>query len=224
MKAMTCVVLICALVLSACSGQRDEDREPRVPEALVPSADPAADPVLERPPIDLGDVDSGIMILGMLAPESDFANVEVDYLETQRGRLSMSIITVKPPFPESFHVRFEMASTRDFIERPVVVRVHAYRAEEERLGEEHAYVMGRTASASGAEAAGVMTPRAFTVNALEGLESIPDTLLVYAEADAWLMATGTDEEVLDPRVATSDERVSLFSNPVRINFERGDDD
>jgi hypothetical protein len=34
------------------------------------------------------------------------------------------------------------------------------------------------------------------------------------------METGTAEDLLDPKTATSAEQVAIMSNPVRINFKR----
>ena len=220
MRVCTYFLLSLTLLPFACGGRQDAESDPPLPQAAsVPAPSPQAS-IPDRPPIDLGDVDSGIMILGKLAPESESATVTADYIETQRSRLSITTITVRAPFPDELFVQFEMASTRDFVERPVVTRVRAYRDEETQLGDEHAYVMGSTARQPEPDASGVVVPRAFVVDVMAGLEEAPDTMLVHAEADAWLMETDTDESTLDPFQDTSPERVSLFSNPVRINFER----
>ena len=220
MKANTCCLLVFTMLACACSGQKEADGEPPAPRPAAPAPTQAATPLAERPPIDPGDVDSGIMILGTLAPESVSATTQAEYIETARETLSMTIITARPPFPEKLLIQFEMTSSRDFVERPVVARARAYRDNDTPLGEEHAYVMGRNARRPEPDESGMVIPRAFVVDALEGLEAPPDTMLVYARADAWLMETGTDENALDPRTATSPERVTLISNPVRINFEK----
>lgn len=225
MKLSRVYLMLCVVLAVACSGRDDPDREPPVPEAsehvMFP---PSPTAVVERPPIDLGDVDSGVFILGTLAPESETADVTADYIETMRNTLSMATITVHPPFPEQLLVQFEVVAWRAFEERPVVVRVRAYREDDEMLGEEHAYLMGRDANQEPIGADGRPQPRAFVVNALDGMDAVPDTMLLYARADAWLMEENTAEELLDPRVAASPERVTLISNPVRINFESPEDE
>jgi hypothetical protein len=166
----------------------------------------------EEQAIDLGDVDSGVTIDGKLAPESLAENVTAEYIETQRDTLSMTTITVKEPFPEKVMVEFIVVASRDYVERPVVLRARAYR-EDTAYDDEYGYVLGKEAR-SGSD----FQNRRFTVDALEGLAEIPDTVLLHARADAWLMPEGTDETTLNSMTDTAPDRVSLMSNPVRINF------
>ncbi len=209
---MTAIILICG-----CSG-RDADKRD-VLEANPDrgtTAPASAAPLPERPPIDLGDVDSGVLIIGSLAPASVSSTVVEDRVETLRDTVAMVTITVHPPYPEQLFIRFEFDASRNFEERPVVARARAYRDDTTALGEEYACLLGREATTP----AGQSPKCAFVVDALEGLEAPPATLLLHAQADAWLMEVGTVEDLLDPRSATSPERVSLQSNPVRINFEQ----
>ncbi len=212
--------MVCVALLSACSGRDDGDREPPAPQAdsrvVFP---PPTGAVPERPPIDLGDVDSGIFIVGTLAPASKADSISEEYIETQRNTVSMAVITVRPPFPERLLIRFELTATRAFEERAVVVRARALRDDDTLPDKEYAYVMGKDANRTPVDNAGVSHPRVFDVDALEGLDAVPETMLVHARADAWLMDGVTPEELLDPRMASSSERVTLLSNPVRINFE-----
>ncbi len=216
-------LLLSVVMIVACSGRDDPDREAPVPEASQQVTLPHGTAVgAEGRPIDLGDVDSGIMINGTLAPEAQSDAVAADYIETMRGTLSMTTITVHPPYPEELSILFELVSTRAFEERPVVVRARAYRDQETPLGEEYASLMGKDAATIPVDAAGRLQPRQFVVDALEGLDAIPETMLLHVQADAWLMEAGTVEELIDPRTATSPERVTLLSNPVRINFVEPD--
>lgn len=218
MKHCILILASLAVALSACSA-KDTDREPASlkPAASVPlPASPQA-ALPERPTIDLGDVDSGVLLIGLLEPSAASDTVTADYVQTQRNRLSMATITVKPPHPEQLPLRFEIASTRAFAERPVVLRIRVYR-DEVAIGEEAAFVLGKDAAVVATDPSGNPLPRMLQVNALEGLESAPETMLIHARADAWLMETGAPEDLIDPRTATSPDRVSLLSNPVRINF------
>ena len=212
--------IVCVTLFAACSGRNGGDREPPAPQAdtrvVFP---PPTNAVPERPAIDLGDVDSGVFIVGRLAPESQRASISEEYVETMRNTLSMAVITVRPPFPERLLIRFELTASRAFEERPVVVRARALRDDDALLDKEQAYVMGKEANRVPVDASGIAHPRAFVVDALEGLDAVPETMLVHARADAWLMDGVTPEELLDPRMASSSERVALLSNPVRINFE-----
>jgi len=211
--------LILALACAACSSPKDADREYKTPvvsentgSAMAPDTE-----IPKKMPIDPGDVDSGVFIDGKLAPASEALNVSVEYIETQRSTLSMTIITVKPPFPETLFLFFEVITSRDFVERPVVMRARAYR-DDAPLGDEHGFVLGKNARFPMAADGTAEEPRGFTVDVMEGLSEIPDSLLLHARADAWLMPEGTDESTLNPLSDTAPDQVSILSNPVRINF------
>ena len=230
MKWRIIPVLACCAFVVACSkpgpGVPETAPAGTAPAPAVPLAAPGTQPPgpspLERPPIDLGDVDSGVFIRGVLAPQSQSPSVTAESIETLRGTVSLTTITVREPFPERLMVRFEVTANRIFEERPVVVRARAYRNENEVIGDGAAWVLGREATILPRDEAGNPVQRAYTVDVLEGLDAIPDTMLVHGRADAWLMPVGTVETLLDPRVADSSERVPLMGNPVRINFVRTD--
>lgn len=218
MKTYTCALAIIIVLVAACSGQKDSDRDYAGP-VVSDKADTtiSSNTLPEKLPIDPGDVDSGISIKGTLAPESQSDTVTADYMETQRDTLSMTTITVRPPFPDVLSVMFAVVSSRDFVERPVVMRTRTYR-DDTVIGDEQGYVLGKNARTLPETAPNAAPPRIFIVNALEGLTEIPDTMLLHARADAWLMPVGTDEENLNPLTDTAPDRVSIMSNPVRINF------
>lgn len=226
-------VIACLVLAAACSKPDATDTAPgAVPSAPETPAVPYASPqqegappeappvVTEAPPVDLGDVDSGIFLRGLLAPEAASATCTAEYVETMRGNLSLTTITVKEPFPEQLPIRFEFSAKRDFPDTPVVIRARAYRGENEPMGEEYACVLGSNARGLPAAEGAEPLQYAFTVNVLEGLETIPDTMLVFGRADAWLMPKGTVETLLDPKTADSPHTVALMGNPVRINFVR----
>lgn len=230
MKRPLLAFLACVVLLSACSkpdaGKTETPVSSAVPDTpAVPYASqvpgetpPPAEPAKERPPLDIGDVDSGIFLRGVLAPEAESPTVTAEYIETVRGTLSMTTITVKEPFPEKLMVRFELTARRNFEERPVVIRARAYRGDNEVIGEEFACVMGAEAMDKPQEDGQTPVSRGFSVNVLDGLTAVPDTLLVHGRADAWLMTEGTSEMLIDPKVADSPDKVALMGNPVRINF------
>ena len=221
MKLYLCSFVALTIFITSCSGGKDADREFNVPVASENSvASLSSESMISTTTIDPGDVDSGIFINAKLMPESESDTVSAEYIETMRGTLSMAIITVKPPFSDTLLVEFEISPNRDFAERPVVMRVQAYRDDKTLLGEEQGYVLGENATQHKQNEKGGGTPRIFVVDALEGLTETPETVLVYAKANAWLMPTGTDETGLEPLTASSPDRVAIMSNPVRINFEK----
>ena len=196
--------------------------EPPTPAEAAPVPEPPPPPAPKPEPLDIGDVDSGIFIHGLLAPESASDTVTADYIETLRGTLSLTTITVKEPFPDQLLVRFELKARRNFPGRPVVIRARAYRGKSEVIGAEYACVLGSDAQVPARGPNQEPFTHAYTVNVLEGLEAIPDTLLVHGQADAWLMPEGTSETLVDPKSATSPDQVPLVGNPVRINFVKAE--
>jgi len=232
MKPSVLAFLACCILAAGCSETGVKPGEPTAPKApaTIPEAAPAeASPVPEPPPpaprpepLDIGDVDSGIFIHGLLAPESASDTVTADYIETLRGTLSLTTITVKEPFPDQLLVRFELKARRNFPGRPVVIRARAYRGESEVVGAEYACVLGSDAQIPKGGPNQEPFTHAYTVNVLEGLAAIPDTLLVHGQADAWLMPEGTSETLVDPKSATSPDQVPLVGNPVRINFVKAE--
>lgn len=235
MKWRLSAILACLALVAACSkpeaGDKAQPSASAAPETpAVPYASPQQDgatappapdipaSVSGNPPIDLGDVDSGIFLRGILAPEASSPTCTAEYVETMRGNLSLATITVKEPFPEQLPIRFELTAKRNFPGTPVVIRARAYRNEDEAVGEEYACVLGSNAKGTPSENGGKPIPHAYTVNVLEGVTTIPETMLVYGRADAWLMPEGTAEALLDPKVADSPNKVALMGNPVRINF------
>lgn len=228
MKTRRIVFLACIVLVSACS-KPDANKSTETPAApdkpAVPYAAqapgetaPPAEATPEKPPIDIGDVDSGVFLRGVLDPASESPTVTAEYIETVRGTLSLTTITVKEPFPEKLLVRFELNARRNFEETPVVVRARAYRGDNEAVGEEYACVLGSEAMDKAAEKGQPPVRRGYSLNVLDGLSAIPDTMLVHGRADAWLMPRGTSEMLIDPKVAESPDKVALIGNPVRINF------
>ncbi|MFA7693151.1 MAG: hypothetical protein GX117_12375 [Candidatus Hydrogenedentes bacterium] len=201
------------------SPQGDKADAPAAAAAAAPAVPPeVAAPVPAEPPVDLGDVDSGVFLRATLSPNADSSSCTAEYVETMRGNLSLATIIVKAPFPKELPLHFELTSKRDFPNTPVVVRAHAYREDNESVGDEYACILGTNARGI-PDAEGNAGPTyTFTQDILQGLETIPETLLAFAKAEAYLMPPGTVETLLDPRHADSPDQVSLMSNPVRIYF------
>jgi hypothetical protein len=222
MRKILVIATAFSLALIGCGG-RDAEKDPTMAADARAGGQLSSDMALPAtPPIDLGDVDSGITIRGELAPGGASPTVSAEYVETQRGTLSMASITVQEPFPESLPVSFTLHSQRPFEERPVVVRVNAFRDDEKITEKSAAWVMGKDARSGAVGADGKVIPRRFTVDVLAGLEEIPETMLIHARANAWLMEEGTPEELLNPETAESPDQVPLMSNPVRINFKKAE--
>ncbi|MBI2433824.1 MAG: hypothetical protein HYV26_13235 [Candidatus Hydrogenedentes bacterium] len=217
------VVLFGAAVLVLCGCQPKERAEPQETKAVT-APGTAGKPGGAGPSTaistlkDVGDVEQEISISGKLAEQSVSAQIQEETLTNIREAVTMDTITVQPPFPKELWVEFKIRGAAGYGPQPVVLRGTVLR-ENEPIGE-FKTIIGKYARAARLPE-GVTPPQlVFQFNVLEGIETPPETMLVFAEADALLMPLDTPEESIDPATATADEaqRTQIRSNPVRINF------
>lgn len=204
--AMLALAVIC--VLQACG---DKPVTPPAPAA------PVAEPEAPRE-LDIGDVESALVFEGRVAAESRGPTVSVSDLEGRNKTIAMSTVTVQPPYPAELWIEYTLKSTIGFPARPVAVRGRVLRG----IGSEETPV-GRFSAVLGKDAhlpSG--PPRVFRVNALEGLATPPESMLLHVSAELLLLPPGTDPAGVDPATAVAlpdDTSSALSSNPVRIEFK-----
>jgi len=176
--------------------------------------------------LTIGDVEGNTTVEANIPQELRGVNLKVEELSTRsREVVTMATATVKPPYPESLEVRVVIHCKKQFRERPVAVRGTVYReldnADREAVGTFQT-VLGSNAVRYQEKDWLTEPPLQFSADALAGLDTAPETMLVYAEVEVVLTAEGTDEATLDPATATppipADASV-MSSNPLRINFE-----
>ena len=158
--------------------------------------------------LNVGDVEAQIWAEGTLAV--DAPGVEVNEIVDQRDRLNMVTIDVFPPYPNELHLRYEMHCVQDFPHEPAVSRITIL-----RNGEPVGSLAGLFA------ADGVQQNYETTVDVMEGLDEIPETMEVIVQGESILMPRGTDPAEIDPETAeSSPERMSeyVYCNPIRIRF------
>lgn len=205
MRTFGCCIAI-ALAAAGCGGPaRDPDRDPAPPQPAVPLANDATGGKAHV--LDIGDVEARIHVAGTLDEASRAENIEADEYTTPKGDLNMTTVTVKPPFPEQLQVRFSLKGNQRFAERPVALKGAVYR-NKERVKEISAVYADPADAPS------------FVFNALEGLETLPDSLLLHVRLQGVLMPKGTDPASVKPAEAayTAEAAAHLISNPIRINF------
>lgn len=195
-------------VLAACSPA------PRTDAAKGSSVAPKAETsgaTAERKGMDVGDVESVLHIVATLAARSAAPNINVEEMKDTRNHLDLTTLTIGPPHPKEVYVSFRVEASKPFTEGPVALRAKILRDNHE---------IGSFATLLGADAAS--QPYEQAVNVLAGLEAVPDTLLVHAQAEVILLPAGTDPARVDVRTVsgTPDSTGSVLSNPVRVNFKR----
>jgi hypothetical protein len=195
------------VALPGCSGSKSE--APKAVENAAKAAEPPLAPPVE-PGLDIGDVEAGGVISATGPPEAITDQVSVENMETARKRMSMATVTVKPPYPQKLIIRVTLAPQVSYEKQPVVVR-GKLRRDEQPIEPEFSTMVAKGGPIGD-------TTIKYDFDAMQGLAAPPDTMLVYARFDAYLMPKGTPPTGLDPKTAQSDQHTELLSNPVRINF------
>lgn len=211
MKLLSVLVLV-LIVLAGCdatpkpagNGSGGGEAPPTVP------VDAHGD---DTAPVDIGDVEAGIRVEVKVAEESEGPNITTDYLIDARQILNMATANVYLPHPEKLLLEMKTISKRSFEDSPVVFRAKVFVGEGKNKRE-----IDEFSGVFGAKAA--FTNIAHTLDLMEHLDEIPESLLLIVQFDLLLMPKGTAEEGLDPDQLpgeASDSSMNV-SNPVRINF------
>jgi hypothetical protein len=159
--------------------------------------------------LNLGDVDQGINIEGRLANADSLpATIMAEAFMHPTKRLDMLTIDIADPVPAQLDIAYTVRATREFADRPVVLRAVVIREETAIHG--FNAVLGVAAQENEVNE---------IVDVFAGLTEMPETMLIRVEAEAHLMPIGTDESTLDAATATSDENTEAIKfNPIRINI------
>lgn len=186
------------------------------PESLVadamaadnPLADPTAMEVRDENAIDIGDVEQALNVVGVLSDISKSENVVENIIQDGRKRVRAVNIEVNPPNPDGLWIAIRVDSTREFLERPVVLDTKILVDGE--LMDSFTLVLWEKANKNKFQR---------DVEILFGRDEIPETLLVTMESEALLLPEGTDLTVTDPYSVTEGQRTKAIANsPVRIDF------
>jgi len=185
--------------------------------AVKPAAAPGEVAAPQSGGLDIGDAEHHLAIEARLAPEAKSPTITSEDLVDDTKNLTMVTLTVGHPIPESLPISFSLRSTEDFGASPVAVLGTVLR-DDQPIGEFNV-VAGLGARSLPARAAG-QAPAVWTFDVLEGLDTVPATMLVNARITLKLAPQGTPEADIDPLSfqAGPDSETIEFTNPVRINF------
>lgn len=175
---------------------------------------------MERLP-DIGDVESSIGCELTLAPEHAGSGWEITELRDHRKQLSMVTVTTTGA-AESLKVQCTVTSVNTFPLTPVAIRGRLLReitpGAREPIGE-FSLVAGAAAHELPERGEG-QPPAIWTFDALAGLESVPESMLLTVETTLMQTPAGTDESALD--AATAEVQAAYqtveLSNPLRVNL------
>jgi hypothetical protein len=213
--------LMALALLAAC------DAKPR--QAPLPKAAAPAESGTRSDKVDIGTVEQSVTIELSIAEVDLPQGVALEELRTPRRELTMVTASVPAPAPSQLIVSATVRSSTAFIQRPVAGRATIYREQglggpgttPEPLGTFN-FVLGRYANVTQLPDG---TPRRLPetqVDAFAGLQTPPDTMLLYAKAELIYLPEGTDEASVDPATATAApaDTTMRMSNPLRINIAR----
>lgn len=113
-------ILAMALIMGACEAPKpwspyDEEgsQTGRTSSEPLPTA---------APTIDIGDAEQGVYVEAKIAPESLNATVKAEEIQDYRKYATKLTIETPPPAPAEFWIDYSLRCSRDFKERPVVLR------------------------------------------------------------------------------------------------------
>ena len=199
--------MLCVVSLAACGpGAQQEASVPfEAPSVLVETRD------MDVERITIPDLETEIYIEAMPAEGQECAP-RAEELRTPKGVLSICIADAGPPVPDRLDVVLRMKAIKHlpFDATPVLFRG--------RLLRDDAPI--ETFSTLVQDFSGIskeFMPK-LRVDALAGLDTPPETMLIYAEIEAIIMPRGT----LNATDAPPEDapRTLLRSNPLRINLHR----
>jgi len=195
------VVLLAASLCCSC-GQK-ESRPPVVPE-------PASTPDIPSQGIDIGKVEYSLILDTVLADKSHSPNITNHEMTNPRYRLDLVTLDVAPPYPETLWLTLRQSFAQKLESTPVVFR--AVISRDNTPIALFNFLIDPDAP---------LTPYEYTFNAFEGLSSLPETMLISAQAEIIILPAGTDPAQIDVDTyeGTPEVTGAVLSNPVRINLK-----
>lgn len=224
-------LVVAGSLLVACPGQgtsapvetAEQPTEPARPPAPAQgeggaAADPGFVPDAHLQ-IDIGDITYGVYANLEILNRDVLPNLRIERLSSPRfdHRTQLLIMDILRPYPEELPMTVIFGSTRFLKGHTVIMKVHTFRQYTDASGEEVTEEILTFDRVIGNDRF-VLQPDLIPFNPLDGMTELPETMLLFAELDAWLFLN-TDVETFDPTTADLSEadykRYPGF-NPVRI--------
>jgi hypothetical protein len=167
---------------------------------------------LAKDEFGVGDVEAALSIEIKTDDKSKTDAVKEEETLDMRKRLVLDAVDVSAPAPKELWVNLTLKSTSSFTEGLVVARVKVFREKDEVYS--FAQILGKDVRKSWI---------IHSFDALVGLQDVPKTMLINAQAEVVLLPSDTDPASIDPKTVTADANSTgvVLSNPMRINFASG---
>lgn len=169
---------------------------------------------------NVGDAETSIELTLELDPASESALVKQERVLNVKKQLSEASVKVEDAGLKELWVRIRVRSREPFDKRIVVLRGVLERDGQPVAGFQTVLGAYVTELAEDPAAAAKEWPREFRVNVLQGVASLPATMLLHAKAEVLLAPVGAKESEIDPATVVADpsDISAKISNPLRVNF------
>lgn len=218
------VVVLAALISVRCSPESGTQTE-----SAEPVAEASDSGVLKaEKEIDIGDITYGVYGLIRYPDwETSAPNIEVTRLTSPRfdHRVQKLTLDISPPHPESLDMQFWLGSTRPLPGHVAQIRAHVFReyvpadSTDGTTVKEEILTIDQTLGDLVATRRPIRAP----FDAFEGIDALPETMLIYSELEAWLYlhTPVNDFDPENPGKEPTDYERYMGFNPARINLLDG---
>lgn len=228
---MKLVALFALLTIALCGCSESKVAVPDLPAKsndlsysdVLSSAGAASSSVAgDKEKVEVGDVEAKVELELTMEAESTL-NLAAEELRDTRKKLNFLTINAAGPRPAEVWIKVYLKTVDKFDTRPSAVRGKVYReitkGNREEIGSFQTILDG-FASKGYRKEGGQYYPIEFRTEILKGLTALPETMLVFAEAEVYMSPTGTDPASIDAATYTTgpEDLGHLLSNPIRFNY------
>ena len=211
------VLTLMALTLCGCS-----ETKVVVPDIPTPAASSSVSVTSDAAKVEVGDVEAKVD-LELSMEGKNTRDLSAEELRNAKKKLNYLTISACAPRPAEVWIKITLKTVDSFPTRPTAVRGRLYREITKGHPEEISTfqtVLDAFSAPNRRKEGGKYNPIEFRADILQGLASLPETMLIYAEAEVFMSPTGTDATAIDPATYTTgpEDTGSLLSNPIRFNF------
>ncbi len=174
---------------------------------------------------NFGDVEANLQLEVIIAEKDVPAGGAVTELRAaNKEKLNIMTLDIEGAAPTALPITMLIKAKKSFADNFVAVRGKLLReittGEREEIFTFNTLVDERFYRDLKKDPAEGPFPALFSTDALNGLETMPPTMLLYVEAEAVLVDMATDKLSIDLATVTSSETETgtLLSNPIRINY------
>lgn len=214
------------LFIVGCGGDSQQAAPPAQPSDSALSDVPIISPSESKPELTVGDLEAKVDF-ELNVPATAPSGVSANEMRSQLQKLNLVTVTVEGAKPATLPLSIDLETQLEFPDRPVIARGRLIREiapDRKDVLSTFETVFDENASVRKRMGGGDFPPQHFEADAFQGLDALPETMLLYAEMDVAFVPIGTDPTTVDLNnyQGSIEDRGILRSNPLRINYEPGE--